>query len=284
MKHLSILIAFGLLLLSSCQGQQSEIRIDMENTYAWCIVPFDSLNRSPAERIEMLKDLGFSKYAYDWRSEHLPHMAEELKLAGENGLEVIAVWVWIDDQWDSLEKLNESNEKVFEAIEAAEFKGQVWVSFNANFFEGLSDQAAVKKGAAMIDLLGKRAEALGCKVGLYNHGDWFGEPENQIKIIKALPDRNLGIVFNFHHAHPQIDAFPEMVPAMMPYLWNVNLNGLRKGGPKILTIGQGDHEKQMIERLIKAGYKGDFGILGHVEEADVELILKANLEGLRTMF
>lgn len=133
----------------------------------------------------------------------------------------------------------------------------------------------------MISFLSKRARSLDCKLALYNHGDWFGEPENQVKIIQVLPDEDLGIIFNFHHAHQQIDPFPEMVDVMLPYLWSVNLNGLRKGGPKILPIGQGDHEREMIELLIGKGYTGDFGILGHVENADVEMILKANLEGLK---
>lgn len=273
-----ILIVFSTL---SCKETKEHQNIMSENIYAWCIVPFDALERSPEARIEMLKKLGIKKYAYDWREEHLPSMAEELRLANKNGVEVIAVWVWIDDNWDSLEKLNSSNEKVFSVIEEVGYSGQIWVSFNANYFENLSDADAVKKGAAMIAFLSRKARALNCKVGLYNHGDWFGEPENQIKIIEALPKEDLGIIYNFHHADEQIDAFPEMATTMLPYLWSVNLNGMRREGPKILTIGEGDYEKEMIDLLISKGYKGDFGILGHVENKDVEKILKANLEGLQ---
>jgi hypothetical protein len=43
-----------------------------DNLVAWCIVPFDAKKRSPAQRVEMLQSLGFNKYAYDWRAEHLP--------------------------------------------------------------------------------------------------------------------------------------------------------------------------------------------------------------------
>ena len=231
----------------------------------------------------MLKRLNIKRYAYDWRVKHLESMAQELQLAKENDIEVISIWMWIDAQWDSVGRLNGPNEEVFKIIEASGYKGQLWVSFNANFFEGLPDQEAVKRGAEMIAYLSQRAAALGCKVGLYNHGDWFGEPAHQIKLIKALPDQDLGLIYNFHHGHHQIDAFPELVPEMLPYLWFVNLNGLRKGGPKILTIGQGDHEKEMIDLLLSAGYQGDFGILGHIEEEDVEQVLKANLDGLKEL-
>lgn len=283
MKCPTIILLSVMLILHSCKTPKEESGIDPEKLYAWCIVPFDSLNRTPKERIAMLQRLGISKYAYDWRQEHLETTAEELKLAKRNGVEINALWLWIDNNWDAVGKLNEANERLFRIIEEEAYHGQIWVSFNANFFENLTDREAVEKGAEMIGFLSKRARALGCRLALYNHGDWFGEPENQIKIIEALPDEDLGIIFNFHHAHQQIDYFPEMVDKMLPYLWSVNLNGVRKGGPKILSIGQGDHEAQMIRLLLDKGYQGDFGILGHVENADVEMILKANLEGLKKL-
>jgi len=50
---------------------------------------------------------------------------------------------------------------------------------------------------------------------------------------------------------------------------------------KILPIGEGDYEKDMIDLLLKKVYKGGFGILGHDKDAEVETILKANLIGLK---
>ena len=281
MKYYLIIFIGTILMSISCKEKNKGQLIDIEKIYAWCIVPFDSLDRSPEDRIDMLKRLGIKKYAYDWREKHLPFMAEELRLAKQNDIDVIAVWMWIDGKSNSINGLNSSNEKVFSVIEEVGYKGQIWVSFNADLFKNLSDSESVNKGAEMLAYLSKRAGTLDCKIALYNHGNWFGEPINQIKIIKALPNEDLGIVYNFHHAHKQIEAFPEMVTMMLPYLWNVNLSGLRKEGPKILTIGEGDYEKEMIELLLKKGYKGDFGILGHVENADVEAILKANLNGLK---
>ena len=283
MNHYLVGLIITGLVLFSCRENKREPIIKLEDIYAWCIVPFDQLDRSPSERIKMLKELVITKYAYDWRKEDLPFMAEELTLAKKNKVDVIAVWMWIDDNWDSLEQLNESNEKVFEVIENIAYKGQLWVSFNANYFENLSDVDAVKKGADMIALLSKRAATLDCKVALYNHGDWFGEPENLLKIIEALPNEDLGLVYNFHHAHAQIERFPKLVKMMLPYLWNVNLNGLIKEGPKILPVGEGEYEKEMIDLLIKNGYTGDFGILGHVENADVKTILEANIKGLKNI-
>ena len=284
MKPQFATILICLLMLLSCKPAQQEAGIAHDRLYAWCIVPFDSERRSPQERIDMLKRLGLEKYAYDWRVEHLNTTAEEIALARKQNIEINALWLWIDDRWDSVGQLNQSNERLFAIIEEAQYEGQIWVSFHANYFEDLADEAAVAKGVQMIGYLSRRAKALGCQLALYNHGDWFGEPANQVKIIEALPNEELGIIYNFHHAHEQLDSFPEITTTMLPYLWGVNLNGLRKGGPKILTIGKGNYEKEFINILLEAGYKGDFGILGHVESANVEIVLDDNLEGLRSLF
>src|SRR5690348_4459387 len=49
-----------------------------DNLVAWCIVPFDAKKRGPIERVEMLQKLGFRRYAYDWRDEHLPTFDTEV--------------------------------------------------------------------------------------------------------------------------------------------------------------------------------------------------------------
>ena len=269
--------------LLACHNRSNQLDIGMDQLYAWCIVPFDSKERSPQERIEMLSRLQFEQYAYDWREQHLDEMATEWELALENDIEVSSVWMWIDQRHDTIGDLNGANEKVFEALKTTGLKTQLWVSFHANFFEGLAQEEAVVKGSAMINYLCQRADSLSLGIGLYNHGDWFGEPQNQIAIIKALPDCNLGLIYNFHHGHHQVEQFDQLVDLMMPYLWAVNLNGMRKGGPKILPIGSGDLEQGMIQTLTNKGYDGPFGILGHVEERDVALVLKENLEGLSNL-
>ncbi|MGM0408307.1 MAG: hypothetical protein ACQERU_09990 [Bacteroidota bacterium] len=70
---------------------------------------------------------------------------------------------------------------------------------------------------------------------------------------------------------------------MKPHLWAVNLNGMNPGGPKIVPLGSGEKEKEMLAILKKSGFSGPFGILGHVEDADVEKILKGNLKGLKKL-
>ena len=274
-----LIISIPAYILFSCTAKK-ETTLDMDNYFAWCIVPFDNQHRTPEQRIAMLKEIGFTSYAYDWRQKHLPEMAHELELAEENGIHVQAIWMWIDAA-DAVGSLSANNEEIFRIIEASGTKTQLWIGISPNWLEGRSDVESMIKSREMLGYLSERATPLGCKIRLYNHGGWFGDPLNQVKLIKQLPDHDLGIIFNFHHAHELLDDFPALVDAMMPYLWAVNLNGMRAEGPKILPIGKGDLEKGMIEVLEQKGFKGPYGILGHIEDEDVKIVVERNLEGLK---
>ena len=106
---------------------------------------------------------------------------------------------------------------------------------------------------------------------LYNHGGWFGDPENQIAVIQSAQRQNVGIVYNFHHAHEQLERFPQLLGKMMPYLKAINLNGMQKEGPMILPIGAGDREQEMIRLVRASGFQGTVGILNHQPDVDAEV-------------
>ncbi|HMG88673.1 MAG TPA: hypothetical protein VK589_01400 [Chryseolinea sp.] len=254
-----------------------------ENLIAWCIVPFDNQNRTPAQRVEMLKRLGLTQYAYDWRHQHVPTFAEEISLAKKAGIKMAAVWLWIDKEGDRVGQLSEDNEEILKIIKESGLTTRLWVGFNNNFYADETDDAKVTKGVDMLNYLRERTGSFVEGIGLYNHGDWFGEPDNEIKILKKLNNPLFGLVYSFHHGHHQIEAFPSLVDKMKPWLWTVNINGMKKEGPQILTVGSGDKELEMLKVLEKAGFKGTIGILGHIESEDVEKVLQRNLEGLEKL-
>lgn len=250
----------------------------------WSIVGFDVKERTPIERLEMLERLGFKQYAYGNRPRHIPTMKQEWQLAKEKGIAIKAVWLYINLNKDRVQNLKPESEVVFKNIEAVGLKTQIWVGFQPTYFNNLTDEEALKQALNMIEYLSKRAERLGCKIALYNHGGWFGKPENQLRIIKALPKQDIGVVFNFHHAHDALNSYSTNIKKLLPYLWCVNLNGMKKMGPKIITIGAGDLEKEMINQLLELKYKGPFGILGHVKGGDPEFVLEENYRGLQSIF
>jgi hypothetical protein len=131
----------------------------------------------------------------------------------------------------------------------------------------------------------KRTAELGCRLGLYNHGGWGGQPENLVAVCRRLRDEadadHVGIVYNFHHGHDHIDDFAESLAAMKPWLLCLNLNGMNPGAqPKILPIGEGKHEADMMKIVRDSGYHGPIGILDHRSNLDAEQSLRQNLDGM----
>lgn len=277
---LSIFIA--ILLMGSIGCTEESKIIQMDDLFAWCIIPYDAKERNTEERITMLQKLGIESYAIDWRDKHLDILADEIMAAQDNEIDVEAMWLWVDGS-NQPDSLNEANERVFAAVDSTNLETTFWLGTGSDFFEGLNREESMDKLKRLITYLDDRAQPIHCKLALYNHGDWFGEPVNMVKVLDELPERNVGIVYNFHHAHPQLEDLDANIAAMLPYLVAVNLNGMNPEGPKILSIGKGSEEKQMIEKFIAAGYDGPFGILGHVEDRDVEMVLKENLEGLQEL-
>ncbi len=284
MKILSQLLALSVLLiyLSSCKSEHKEL-INIDEVSAWCIIGFDSSERSPEQRMSLLQDMGLKKYGYNRGKGEYGQLKEEFKLAKDNDIEITSVFVWLNAKKDSVGHLSESNEQLLTHLKDVEQKPAIWVSFNNNFFENLDDKEATKVAVEMIAYVNSRAEDLGCNVALYNHTGWFGNPHNQIEIIKAIDQENISIVYNFHHAHNDVDEYRNNFKLLLPYLSYVNLNGVKKDGPKILDIGKGDHEYEMIKYLKELGYDGPWGILGHVKTEDVKVVLERNINGLKLL-
>ena len=252
-----------------------------QNLVAWCIVPYDNVKRTPEQRATMLRELGIKKFAYDWRDEHLLTMAREIATMRQAGIQLKSVWFWVNG--GSGRVLDQTNEYILATLKQQQAPTELWLSFNEQYFARLTEAEKLRKAVAAVGYIQKRAQAIGCTVMLYNHGDWFGEPENQIRIIKAVGAKTIGMVYNFHHAHQQVKNFPALLRQMKPYLTTVNINGMRTGGPKILPLGQGDLELQMLQDLKAAGYTGSLGIIGHTENEDVKQVLAGNLQGLQQL-
>ena len=250
-----------------------------DNLVAWCVVPFDNQERGPEARAQMLQELGFTKFAYDWRDQHLPEFPREVEALRQHQVALTSVWWWIDGQSDDL--LGDGNRQLLQYMDSLQISCDIWMSFDDRFFEGLDDSQMLTKATEAIVQLSQEASRVGSRLQLYNHGSWFGDPRNQIRIIEASGISDIGIIYNFHHGHGQIDEFAQLLDLMMPYLNTVNINGMNPDGPKILTVGQGVAERDMLATLKDSGFKGNIGIIGHLENEDVRVVLDRNLKGLQ---
>ncbi len=247
-----------------------------KNLVAWCIVPFDAKKRGPEERALMLERLGIHRLAYDWRDEHIPTFDEEIEAMKRHHIEIVAWWFPAE--------LNPAARRILEALERHHLQCQLWVAMGDPAPQAALSADKVKAAAAQLRPIAVAAAKLDCKMSLYNHGGWFGDPLNQIAILHELKLSNVGIVYNFHHGHDDIDRFPQLFKQMQPYLLAINLNGMVKNGEqlgkKIVTLGQGDEELRMMRVIANSGWRGPVGILGERPEADMEITLRENIEGL----
>lgn len=253
------------------------------NLVAWCIVPFDAKKRGPEERAQMLERLGIRRFAYDYRAEHIPTFDAEVQAMKRHGIEFTAWWF--------PGTLNDEARGILKVIERHGITPQLWITGGGSLVKDAGEkQARVDAEAARVRPIAEAAARLGCNVGLYNHGSWFGEPENQIAIIEHLKSSgmtNIGVVYNFHHGHDHIARFAELFPRMQPYLLCVNLNGMVKEGDKqgrkILHLGEGDQELAMLKVIRDSGWAGAVGIIDHRHETDSEVTLRNNLRGLESV-
>lgn len=258
--------------LRMAEGVEAPEIFQKKNLVAWCIVPFDANKRSPAERAEMIKRLGMSRVAYDWRNEHVATFEEEILEYKKRGIEYFAFWA--------------VHEEAFKLFEKHDIHPQIWSMLPAPP-EGTQEVKVETVAKAMLPLV-DRTRKMGCKLAIYNHGGWHGQPENMVAVCQWLRDQgdaeHVGIVYNFHHGHEHMARFKDALNQMLPYLHCLNINGMNDNAqPKILPVGDGAHELEMLRVIVASGYDGPIGILDHRSELDAEESLKQNLTGLENL-
>jgi putative heme-binding domain-containing protein len=254
--------------LQSATATSPGPNFERDQLVAWCIVPFDAAKRNPQQRAEMLKEIGISRCAYDWRQEHVPTFEAEILEYKKQGIEYFAFWG--------------VQEEAYKLFAKYDLHPQIWQTLTDPKLD--SQQKNVDAAVEKMIPLAKRTQGMKCKLGLYNHGGWGGEPQNMVAVCEKLHTlgyTNVGIVYNFHHGHDHISDWATVLKLMQPYLLCLNLNGMNdEAKPKILGIAHGTHEMEMIRIVIESGYKGPIGIIGHRENLDARDALIENRDGL----
>lgn len=254
-----------------------------ENVAAWCIVPYDAKHRGPVERAEMLQRLQLTKLAYDYRDEHIPTFETEVNAMREHNIAIVAWWFPVT--------LDPTARKILNVIETHRLTTQLWVSgWESEATKAMSQTERVRHETERLRPIVTEAKRLGCKVGLYNHGGWFGEPDNQLAVLAELRRdglTNVGLVYNFHHGHAHIAQFPALWSRMQRDVLAVNLNGMfadgEATGRKIVPLSQGADELAMMRVIDRSGWRGLVGVLNHQPDVDAEAALALNLAGLEKL-
>jgi sugar phosphate isomerase/epimerase len=264
-----------------------------DNLVAWAFLNYEPEGRSPEERALMLKRLGFTKCGYEGHPHLIDQLEAHIVAYRKHGIELLGIYLAIQKE-NPLEQ-----DYLVEAIEILERQKcplQLWLTIKESLLKDVPEDKRAEKACEYVRPLADRVVPMGCKIAMYNHGGWTGHPRNQVQVIEKLqahydPD-SLGIVLNFHHAHPFVDQFPKLFKQVQPYLFLVNTNGMRVkvtpdgqrvGNPKILSLGKGDHEVHMLRLVKESGYTGPIGVIDHMGQVDPEVNLRNNLKALKTI-
>jgi hypothetical protein len=287
MKRLIIYMLLSLILIPNVKtvprdaGTKGSV-FSRDNLVAWCIVPFDIKKRGPGERARMILKLGFTKFAYDWRDEHVPGFDKEMDAIEKHHITLQAFWM----PYGPDPAGNKYYAEIFSLLKRHHIKTQLWWTYGSSEegLAGLTEEQKVIKIGNMVIRMADDAAKIGCTVGLYNHNGWSGEPENLLAILKYVNKPNVGIVYNFNHAEEQIDRFPVFFPKILPHLIALNISGLRNGKPgKIVAVGRGDSEQEMIRVIGESSYSGTIGIINENTDPDAEKGLSMNIAGLKNI-
>lgn len=256
------------------------------NLHVWAYEEYDAVNRTPRQRARLLKDLGITKAGYICRNaERVAEFEAYVRAYKNEGIELISVWTPVHTE----HALEEPQVRAFlDVVDRHKLRVQWWLTLEEDF-DQMAAQSRIDHAVARLRPLAIEANNRQCRLVIYGHGRtrWFTQCENQIAIIEelktAMPNARLGIIYNFHQSHAQMDRLKSVLPRLKPHLVALNLNGMNSDGPPIATLGQGDREREMIETVFKSGWYGPVGIIHHQRKSDARTTLQANLDGLRSI-
>ena len=232
----------------------------------------------------MLEKLGIRKVAYDWRAEHIPTFDAELEAYARHGIVLHAFWMPVD----TATPLTENHWPiVLDLVERHHVTPELWVMLNNQLVDASARREACR--AALQRYLAPVARAAAkrnCRIGFYNHGGWWGEPDNQIRVLQGssldgLRECRSGLQLS-SRACARSELFRAGTPHAALFVDGEHQRHAR-WRPANSPVGEGSHEAAMLRDLVAAGYRGPIGILHHRDGVDAEIGLKENLHGIEQL-
>ena len=225
----------------------------------------------------MLQRLGFAHFVYDWRAKDIPSFDAEIEALESHGIDLLG---W----WSPTNAGDPVLRQTLEVFKRQNVHPQLWVTGGGPLTKTPAEkQQRVEQEAERIRQIVEMAEPYGCTVALYNHGGWFGQPDNEVAVIERLKQRGVpgvGMVYNFSHGHEDIADFPTIWRRIKPYVTVMNVTGMVENGEsKIMPPSQGKFELAMLRTVLDSGWRGPIGLIAE-QGGDTEVTLANYLRGL----
>ena len=186
--------------------------------------------------------------------------------------------------WSPTDPRDPVLQQTLEVFKRQDVHPQLWVMGGGAATKSPAEQRQrVVQEAERIRQIVALAAPYGCRVALYNHGGWFGQPDNEVAVIERLKQlgvAGVGIAYNFSHGHGDIANFPALWRRIQPYVVAVNVTGMVEDGEsKIMPPSQGQFELAMLREVVASGWRGPVGVIAE-QGGDAEVTLGIYLRGL----
>jgi sugar phosphate isomerase/epimerase len=235
---------------------------------------------SPAQQAGFAREYGFAGTVFD----HARDIPERLRALDEAHLQLFFLWLTVDISQGQI-KYEPGMEA---AIEALQGRGTVvWVAI-----QGVdAGVGAEERTIQAVDRISDLASQANLRVALYPHyGFYLARFKDVVRVAERVGRSNVGATFNLcHELRSGFEAdFPQLLDKAIPRLYGVTINGADRLGRDwntlIQPLGRGDFDVgALVGRIVKAGYRGPFGIQCYGLKGDPGVYLKQSMAAWRAI-
>ena len=233
--------------------------------------------KTSAERVKVLKELGYDGIGSAKLSQSNLPLPQRLKLYDESGLKLFSFYVGgrLGTKGHSYGK------EISQAIKDLKGRDTILELFVQGSKKANTDEQAV----AFVREIADQAKESGLRIVLYPHAGFYVDTlGDAVRVARKCERENVGVMFNLCHylkVEPKTDLKAALTEAM-PLLWQVSTSGAKKGGNSwgqlIQTLDRGDYDqKALFQMLRELGFKGNVGFQCYAIRGDSRDNLKRSI-------
>jgi sugar phosphate isomerase/epimerase len=235
---------------------------------------------SPAQQAGFAREYGFAGTVFD----HAREIPERLRALDAAHLQLFFLWLTVDISQGQI-KYEPGMEA---AIEALQGRGTVvWVAIQGQDVGSGAEERTIQA----IDRISDLAAQSNLRVALYPHyGFYLARFRDVVRVAERVGRSNVGATFNLcHELRSGFEPdFPQLLERTVPRLYGVTINGADRQGRDwntlIQPLGRGDYDVgELVGRIVKAGYRGPFGIQCYGLKGDPGVYLKQSMAAWRVV-
>jgi len=233
--------------------------------------------KTTAERVKILKELGYDGIGSAKLSQSDLPLPQRLKLYDEAGLKLFSFYVGgrLGANGHSYGK------EISQAIRDLKGRDTILELYVQGSKKANTDEQAV----AFVREIADQAKESDLRIVLYPHAGFYIDTlGDAVRVARKCKRDNVGVMFNLCHylkVEPKTDLKAALTYAK-PLLWQVSTSGAKKGGNSwgqlIQTLDQGDYDQKALFQILRdLGFQGNVGFQCYAIRGDSRDNLKRSI-------